>query len=234
MNTKTLTPKQQRFVEEYLVDLNATQAAIRAGYSRNSARQMGAENLTKPVIAAAVAEAKRERSVATKIDAEWVLRQAVELHQRCMGEIRPVRNPKTGKQQYDDDGNALFKFNAAAANRALELVGKHVGRSRSVAGQTWSSVYRLAAIAQGWSPTCASWSFLGGRIGIKLLDHSSNSRTHSLGPLCWATRSTPAMMRPPPRTPISAPAARTLLAASSIAGSTTARALSQSLPDVVI
>ena len=64
--------------------------------------------------------------MATKIDAEWVLKQAVELHRRCMQEIKPVRNPKTGKQQYDDDGNALFKFNAAAANRALELVGKHV------------------------------------------------------------------------------------------------------------
>ncbi len=125
MNTN-LTPKQQLFVEEYLMDLNATQAAIRAGYSRNSARQMGAENLSKPVIAAAVAEAKRERSEATKIDAEWVLKQAVELHRRCMQEIKPVRNPKTGKQQYDDDGNAVFKFNAAAANRALELVGKHV------------------------------------------------------------------------------------------------------------
>ena len=87
---------------------------------------MGAENLSKPVIAAAVAEAKRDRSLASKIDAEWVLKQAVELHRRCMQEIKPVRNPKTGKQQYDDDGNAVFKFNAAAANRALELVGKHV------------------------------------------------------------------------------------------------------------
>ena len=126
MKTRKLTPKQQRFVEEYLVDLNAAQAAIRAGYSRNSARQIGDENLSKPVIAAAVAEAKRERSEATKIDAEWVLRQAVELHRRCMQEIRPVRNPKTGKQLYDDDGNALFAFNTAAANRSLELVGKHV------------------------------------------------------------------------------------------------------------
>ncbi len=125
MNAK-LTPKQQRFVDEYLIDLNATQAAIRAGYSKNSARQIGVENLTKPVIAAAVAKAKRERSERTEIDAEWVLRQAVELHRRCMQEIRPVRNPKTGKQAYDDDGNALFTFNAAAANRALEIIGKHV------------------------------------------------------------------------------------------------------------
>ena len=45
---KKLTDKQRRFVEEYLVDLNATQAAIRAGYSKRTARQTGAENLSKP------------------------------------------------------------------------------------------------------------------------------------------------------------------------------------------
>ena len=126
MNKKNLTSKQQRFMDEYLIDLNATQAAIRAGYSKNSARQIGQENLSKPVIAAAVAKAKQERSEAIKIDAEWVLRQAVELHRRCMQEIRPVRNPKTGKQLYDDDDNALFTFNATASTRALELIGKHV------------------------------------------------------------------------------------------------------------
>jgi phage terminase small subunit len=43
-----LTAKQRRFVQEYLIDLNATQAAIRAGYSKNSARQVGTENLSKP------------------------------------------------------------------------------------------------------------------------------------------------------------------------------------------
>ena len=120
-----LTPKQQRFIDEYLTDLNATQAAIRAGYSEKTAGQVGFENLKKPQIAAAVAKAKRERSEVTKIDAEWVLKQAVEVHRRCMQEVKPVRNPKTGKQLYDDDGNALFKFNAAAANRALEIIGKH-------------------------------------------------------------------------------------------------------------
>lgn len=50
--TKKLTPKQELFCREYLIDLNATQAAIRAGYSRNSARSIGEENLTKPDIAA--------------------------------------------------------------------------------------------------------------------------------------------------------------------------------------
>ncbi len=54
----SLTPKQARFVEEYLIDLNATQAAIRAGYSAKTARAMGCENLTKPDIQAAVTEAQ--------------------------------------------------------------------------------------------------------------------------------------------------------------------------------
>ena len=122
-----LTPKQQRFIEEYLIDLNATQAAIRAGYSAKTARAIGCENLAKPNIQEAIAKAKLERSEATKIDAEWVLRQAVELHRRCMQEIRPALHPKTRRQMKDGDGNLLFTLNAAAASRALELIGKHVG-----------------------------------------------------------------------------------------------------------
>lgn len=70
-----LTPKQQRFVDEYMVDLNATQAAIRAGYSPDTARQMGAENLSKPVIQAAIAEARREQQERTGISADKVLRE---------------------------------------------------------------------------------------------------------------------------------------------------------------
>ena len=54
-----LTAKQQRFIEEYLIDLNATQAAIRAGYSPKTAREIGAENLSKPHIRARVDEPLR-------------------------------------------------------------------------------------------------------------------------------------------------------------------------------
>jgi len=53
-----LTPKQQRFVEEYLIDLNATQAAIRAGYSEKTAYSVGHENLKKPEIQKAIEEAQ--------------------------------------------------------------------------------------------------------------------------------------------------------------------------------
>ncbi len=61
----SLTPKQARFVEEYMIDLNATQAAIRAGYSKRTAGRMGTENLSKPVIAAAVQKALTERTASS-------------------------------------------------------------------------------------------------------------------------------------------------------------------------
>ncbi|MTH95542.1 terminase small subunit [Roseibium sp. RKSG952] len=73
-NAKKLNAKQQRFVEEYLRDLNATQAAIRAGYSQKTAQQMGAENLRKPLIAEAIASATKERSEEAEITVTEVLR----------------------------------------------------------------------------------------------------------------------------------------------------------------
>ncbi len=65
-----LTPKQSAFVEEFLVDLNSTQAAIRAGYSEDSAKQIGYENLTKPPIRAAIDAAITERTRRTRINAD--------------------------------------------------------------------------------------------------------------------------------------------------------------------
>ena len=62
-----LTPKQERFVAEYLIDLNATQAAIRAGYSVKTAKQAGSENLSKPDIAKAVQDAQAARAARTEI-----------------------------------------------------------------------------------------------------------------------------------------------------------------------
>lgn len=123
---KKLNPRQARFVEEYLIDLNATQAAIRAGYSADSAHVNGPRLLANASVAAAIDVAKIERSEATKIDSEWVLREAVELYQRCMQEVRPALHPKTRRQLKTEEGGPVFAFNAAVAARALELIGKHV------------------------------------------------------------------------------------------------------------
>ena len=68
-----LTPKQQRFVEEYLIDLNATQSAIRAGYSEKTAQEIGSENLSKPMVAKAIAEAQEKLSNKAQVTVEMVV-----------------------------------------------------------------------------------------------------------------------------------------------------------------
>lgn len=70
----SLTPKQERFVAEYLIDLNATQAAIRAGYSEKTAGQAGFENLKKPEIADAIAAKAGKTAEKLDLSAERVLR----------------------------------------------------------------------------------------------------------------------------------------------------------------
>ncbi|NVM91091.1 hypothetical protein FHT32_004755 [Variovorax sp. SG517] len=71
-----LTDLQQRFVDEYLVDLNGTQAAIRAGYSPDTARQMASENLSKPYIQIAIADARKLQQARTHIEADRVVVEA--------------------------------------------------------------------------------------------------------------------------------------------------------------
>lgn len=82
-----LTPKQQRFVEEYLVDLNASAAARRAGYSERTAGSIGDENLKKPEIKAALQAAQADRARQTGISAERVLTEYRDL---AFGDVRDV------------------------------------------------------------------------------------------------------------------------------------------------
>lgn len=112
-----LTAKQQAFVREYLVDLNATQAAIRAGYSERTARSVGSENLTKPDIQAAIQTAMQERAERVQVDADYVIRRLYENVERAM-QVEPV---------LDDEGKPTgeYRYEGSVANTALGLLGKH-------------------------------------------------------------------------------------------------------------
>lgn len=137
-----LTPKQQRFVEEYLIDLNATQAAIRSGYSEKTAKSIGQENLTKPDIQKAIEEAQNKRQEQTQIDAAYVLKRLVEIDQMDVLDImddqmkiRPVNEwPKVWRQYVVNlenlelsDGEGCFKkIKWPDKVKNLELLGKHV------------------------------------------------------------------------------------------------------------
>ena len=123
-----LTDKQKRFVEEYLIDLNATQAAIRAGYSADTARQIGAENLSKLVIQEAIQDAQNKRAKRVNVTQDDILKGLLE-----------IVAMSTGKQKITEtelskvDGSIVpmdvekVCFEPHAANKALELLGKHLG-----------------------------------------------------------------------------------------------------------
>ncbi len=108
MAERELTPKQAAFVQEYLIDLNATQAAIRAGYSEKTANEQGARLLANASIRASINAGQNKRAEKTELNAEWVLNRLQLIADTCMKE--------------DDRG----RIDSAGANKATELIGKHL------------------------------------------------------------------------------------------------------------
>lgn len=135
-----MTKKQKRFVEEYLIDLNATQAAIRAGYSPDTAGSIGAENLKKPEIKSRIDKAMAERSRRTGINQDRVLQ---ELARIGFAKITDVVDPDTAKIRPDASEDDLaciqsikIKPNEFGTEREVKLydkkaalvdLGKHLG-----------------------------------------------------------------------------------------------------------
>lgn len=138
-----LTDKQELFAREYLSDLNATQAAKRAGYSDKTAYSIGQENLKKPEIQDRIAELKAERNERTQINADYVLRRLVEIDEMDVldillanGELKPIAQwPKVWRttlsgmdvtEMAGDAAGLLKKIKWPDKVKNLELLGKHV------------------------------------------------------------------------------------------------------------
>lgn len=123
-----LTAKQQRFVEEYLIDLNATKAAVRAGFSAKTAEQQGYQLLQKTLVAQAIQQGMDARSERTEISADYVLQSIVETMERCK-QVYPVLDRKGGPvltETADGDVARAFTFNAGGVLKGAELLGKHL------------------------------------------------------------------------------------------------------------
>ncbi|MDO4275889.1 MAG: terminase small subunit [Eubacteriales bacterium] len=135
-----MTKKQNRFVEEYLIDLNATQAAIRAGYSPDTAKEIGCENLTKPNIRACIDKAIAERSKRTGVNADRVVQELARIGFARITDVMDPETAKIKKDASDDDlaciQSVKIKPNEWGTERevklcdkraALELLGRHLG-----------------------------------------------------------------------------------------------------------
>ena len=114
-----LNEKQKQFCEEYIIDLNGTQAAIRAGYSEKTANRIASELLSKLDIQEYICELKNKRSERVKYSQDELMRDILEVKNRCM-QASPV---------IDKDGNetGIWKFDSNGANKALDMLAKHVG-----------------------------------------------------------------------------------------------------------
>ena len=137
-----MTAKQQRFCDEYLIDLNATQAAIRAGYSKKTAKQIGQENLTKLDIKEYIEKRMAEKEKALIADQDEVLKYLSSVMRREMKESvvvtlqnkteKWVKDEDTGKlkkQTITEESPAVVEIPArlSDANKAAELLGKAYG-----------------------------------------------------------------------------------------------------------
>lgn len=119
-----LSAKQQRFVAEYAIDLNATQAAIRAGYAAHTAKQQGSRLLTKADIKQAVDAVNTEMVERLAGSAEWIVERAVDVVNMGLASV-PVRG-RDGKVLTDGEGEPLAyeAYNLSAVNGALGLLAK--------------------------------------------------------------------------------------------------------------
>ena len=138
-----LTAKQKKFVEEYLIDLNATQAAIRAGYSTESAKEIGCENLTKPNVKNEIDKAMAERSRRTGINQDRVLRELAKIAFVNPNDVINFRDATVKmtseenlaaiasikvKEMPGEYGNATEReVKLYDKLRALDLLGRHLG-----------------------------------------------------------------------------------------------------------
>ncbi len=140
-----LTDKEERFCQEYIIDLNATQAAIRAGYSEKTARQIGSDNLSKADIQERLTELKKDRSIRTQVTADRVLKEFASIGfaniQDFLNSDLSVRNIKILKRKQSAAISSIKKttfetetgvktqieFKLHDKVKALEDIGRHIG-----------------------------------------------------------------------------------------------------------
>ena len=125
----TITEKQKTFCEEYLIDLNAKQAYIRAGYTPTNAEISASRLLTNVKVAEYIQYLMDERSRRTLVNADYVISNIKEIGERCMQKV-PLTEFDAVKRRYmpvkDEEGRSVWQFDASNALRAQELLGKHL------------------------------------------------------------------------------------------------------------
>ena len=119
-----LKKRYELFCQEYVVDYNGTQAAIRAGYKEKSARQQASRLLTSEEVLTRISELQKDQLDRLALSQDYVVLQLLETY-KCCREPSPVLryDPSTGEMEE----TGIYQFDSKGALRALELIGKHLG-----------------------------------------------------------------------------------------------------------
>ena len=167
-NGNSLTNKQKAFVREYLIDLNGTQAALRAGYKKDSAAVVGCENLKKPNIQQAIQEEMSKREERTRVTQDKVVKELAKIafsNMRSFVEWGPNSVKLKESSQISDDDSACVSEVTQSATQygntiklklhdkkaALELLGRHLGM--------FSDVIKNVHIGDGGGPINHKFDF---------------------------------------------------------------------------
>ena len=127
-----LTAKQIRFVDEYMVDFNATQAAIRAGYKAKTAHVIGAENLRKPKIAEEIARRQKDLQKRTEVTQDRVVKELARVAFAdasvvCVTDFDKLTEDQRAAIQGIKPTNFGWEIKLCDKIKALELLGRHIG-----------------------------------------------------------------------------------------------------------
>ena len=125
-----LNEKQKQFCNEYLIDFNGAQAAIRAGYSKKTANRIASRLLSNVDIQAYLKELIEKRNERIQITQDEVIKDIIEVKNRCMQKAPVMRFDKEIKeymQATDEFGRNVWQFDAGNANKALDMLAKHTG-----------------------------------------------------------------------------------------------------------
>lgn len=121
-----LTAKQQKFADEYLIDLNATQAAIRAGYSSKTAKEIGCENLTKPNICAYIDERMVILSRRTGVNQERIMRELARVAFLDPTKLVDMDSTALKEDTSDDDRAAIASVKVKTMKGDVDMVEREV------------------------------------------------------------------------------------------------------------
>jgi phage terminase small subunit len=131
-----MTPKQEKFVKEYLIDLNGTQAAIRAGYSKNNADKIASQLLDKTRVKEAIQKAMDKRSERTEITADKVLMELAKIGFSEMPKVKIGPDGQKVIETKEIEGALISEISEQPGRKkvklydktkALELIGRHLG-----------------------------------------------------------------------------------------------------------